>query len=68
MIVPSIGQAASLISPASCGASSASDRSDTAHITPMTWQKAKARTMNRMLAWTVIMLLSSQQLKQHLHQ
>lgn len=56
MIVSSIAQAASLISPASCGTSFANDRSGIAHIVPMTWQKAKARTINRMFAWTVIMI------------
>lgn len=32
----------------------AKDRSGAVHIAPMTWQKAKTRTMNRMLAWTTI--------------
>ncbi len=58
MMVPSIGQAISFISAASCGESSANATSGTAHIVPTTWQRAKdsARLKNRILTLSNIQL------------
>lgn len=42
MVAPSIGQA--ILSSASNTASSAIERSDNAHIVPITWHKAKKKT------------------------
>lgn len=53
-MAPSIGQAISFISSATCATSLANDTSGTEHIIPTIWQNTKTRTMNRMVAWTRI--------------
>lgn len=53
MMVPSIGQALSLISSASCAKSSADDTSGTAHIIPTIWQGVKSRTRLKDRIFTV---------------